>query len=122
MSTQEKTVPQLDQDTAGKLADFARAIKAAARAVTLYPSSHPAIRLSLARLVDAVSRITAKGSVTLGAVPDNLLLDGAAAARPDQAVRETGTLFHEHMIGLVTLHSSPDPEAWLPFLNILAKP
>jgi HEAT repeat protein len=121
MSTQDKALPTLDQDGAARLTDFARAIKAAARAVTLYPSSHPAIRLSLARLVDAAGRITATGSVTLGAVPDNLLMDGAAAPRPDPAVRETGALFHDHMIGLVTLHSSPDPEAWLPFLNILAK-
>jgi HEAT repeat protein len=121
MSTQEKETPLLDQDCAAKLTDFARAIKAAARAVTLYPSTHPAIRLSLGRLVDASSRITANGSVTLGVVPDNLLMDGAAAAKPDQAVRETGTLLHDHMIGLVTLHSSPDPEGWLPFLNILGK-
>src|SRR5687768_15161440 len=102
MSTQEKAPPLLDQERSAKLADFARAIKAAARAVTLYPPSHPAIRLSLARLVDSVSRITATGSVTLGVLPDNLLMDGAAAARPDQAVRETGTLLHDHMIGLVT--------------------
>jgi HEAT repeat protein len=121
MSTQEKAPPLLDQDNAAKLTDFARAIKAAARAVTLYPPSHPAIGLSLARLVDAVSRITATGSVTVGAVPDNLLLNGAASARPDPAVRETAALFHDHLIGLVTLHSSPDPDAWLPFLNILAK-
>ena len=121
MSTQEKEVPPLDQERAARLTDFARAIKAAARAVTLYPSTHPAIRLSLARLVDACSRMTTQGSVTLGVVPDNLLMDGAAAAKPDQAVRETGTLLHDHMIGLLTLHSSPDPEAWLPFLNILAK-
>jgi hypothetical protein len=121
MSTQEKALPVLDQENTAKLTDFARAIKAAARAVTLYPSSHPAIRLSLARLVDAVSRITEKGSVTLGVVPDNVLMNGAGAARPDQSVRETGALFHEHLIGLVTLHSSPDPDAWLPFLNILAK-
>jgi len=121
MSTPEKTVPLLEHDTAAKLTDFARAIKAAARAVTLYPSSHPAIRLSLARLVDAVTRITADGSVTLGIMPDNVLVNGAAAARPDQAVRETGALMHDHMLGIVTLHSSPDPDAWLPFLNILAK-
>ena len=79
MSTQEKEVPPLDQDSTARLTDFARACKAAARAVTLYPSSHPAIRLSLARLVDAASRITAKGSVVLGVVPDNLLMDGAAS-------------------------------------------
>ncbi len=114
--------PPLDQEATARLTDFARACKAAARAVTLYPSTHPAIRLSLARLADAASRMTAKGSVRLGVVPDNLLLNGAASVRPDQAVRETGALLHDHMIGLVTLHSSPDPEGWLPFLNLLAKP
>ena len=90
--------------------------------MSLYPSTHPAIRLSLARLVDAASRITSKGSVTLGVVPDNLLMDGAASPKPDQAVRETAALLHDHMIGLITLHSSPDPDGWLPFLHILAKP
>jgi HEAT repeats/PBS lyase HEAT-like repeat len=119
---QEKEVQPLDQEAAARLTDFARACKAAARAVTLYPSTHPAIRLSLARLVDAASRLTSKGSVQLGVVPDNLLLDGAACARPDQAVRETGGLLHDHMIGLITLHSSPDPDGWLPFLGLLAKP
>jgi hypothetical protein len=118
--TQEKDVPLLDQDGSARLTDFARACKAAARAVSLYPSSHPAIRLSLARLVEAASRITAGGSVTLGVAPDNLLMNGAASPRPDQAVRETAALLHDHMIGLVTLHSSPDPDAWLPFLHILA--
>ncbi len=122
MSTQEKDAPLLDQEGATRLTDFARAIKAAARAVTLYPPSHPAIRLSLARLVDAASRLTGTGAITLGIMPDNLMMNGAVAARPDQAVRETGMLLHEHLIGLVTVHSSPDPEAWLPFLNILAKP
>ena len=121
MNTQEKEAPLLDQEANAKLTDFARACKAAARAVSLYPSSHPAIRLSLARLVDAASRITSNGSVTLGVVPDNLLMDGAASPKPDQSVRETAALLHDHMIGLLTLHSSPDPDSWLPFLNILAK-
>ena len=121
MNTQEKEAPTLDSESTAKLTDFARACKAAARAVTLYPSSHPAIKLSLMRLVDAASRITANGPVTLGVVPQNLLMDGAAPSRPDQAVRETAALLHDHMIGLLTLHSSPDPEGWLPFLDILAK-
>src|SRR6266511_2055431 len=122
MTTQEKEHPPLDQEGTARLTDFARACKAAARAITLYPSSHPAIRLSMARLVDAAARITVEGSVTLGVVPDNLLMNGAAAARPDQAVREIGALFHDHMIGILTLHSSPDPDGWLPFLALLAKP
>src|SRR5947207_11755135 len=96
----EKDLPTLDQESAAKLTDFARACKAAARAVTLYPPSHPAIRLSMSRLVDATTRITAGSSVTIGVTPDNLLMNGAGAAKPDQAVRETASLFHEHMIGL----------------------
>jgi HEAT repeat protein/PBS lyase HEAT-like repeat-containing protein len=121
MSTQEKDLPLLDQDSTAKLTDFARACKAAARAVSLYPSTHPAIRLSLARLADSASRITSEGSVALGVVPDNMLMGGAASPKPDQAVRETAALLHDHMIGLITLHSSPDPDGWLPFLHILAK-
>jgi hypothetical protein len=120
--TTEKEVPALDQEAAAKLTDFARACKAAARAVTLYPPAHPAIRLSLARLVDTAGRLTATGPVTFGVLPDNLLLDGSGAAKPDQAVRETGALLHDHMIGLITMYSSPDPEAWLPFLRLLATP
>lgn len=122
MTTQEKEHPQLDQEATGRLTDFARACKAAARAVTLYPPTHPAIRLSMGRLVDAAGRMTTGGPVALGVVPDNLLLNGAAVARPDQAIRETAELFHEHMIGILTVHSSADPDAWLPFLLLLAKP
>jgi hypothetical protein len=122
MTTQEKEHPQLDQEATGRLTDFARACKAAARAVTLYPSTHPAIRLSMGRLVDAAERMTGGGPVALGVVPENLLLDGAAIARPDQAVRETAQLFHEHMIGILTVHPSSDPDGWLPFLSLLAKP
>ena len=72
-----KEHPQLDQEATGRLTDFARACKAAARAVTLYPSTHPAIRLSMARLVDAAGRMTAGGAAALGVTPDNLLLNGA---------------------------------------------
>jgi hypothetical protein len=122
VSVQEKEIEPLDQEAAARLTDFARACKAAARAVTLYPSTHPAIRLSLARLADAASRVTAKGPVTLGVTPDNLFLDGAGSARPDQAVRETGALMHGHLIGLMKMHSCPNPDDWLPFLQILAKP
>src|SRR5438105_4608962 len=90
--TTEKEIPPLDQEATAKLTEFARACKAAARAVTLYPPAHPAIRMSLARLVDTAGRLTATGPVTFGVLPDNLLLDGSSAAKPDQAVRETGAL------------------------------
>ncbi len=122
MTTQEKQHPPLDQEATVRLTDFARACKAAARAVTLYPSTHPAIKLSMGRLVDAATRMTSAGPVSLGVAPDNLLVDGAAAARPDQAVRETAAMFHDHMIGILKVHETPDPEGWMPFLGLLAKP
>src|SRR4029077_18389301 len=81
--TTEKEIPALDQDATAKLTEFARACKAAARAVTLYPPTHPAIRISLARLVDTAGRLTAAGPVTFGVLPDNLLLDGSGSPRPD---------------------------------------
>ena len=120
--TTDKETPTLDLEAVTKLTDFARACKAAARAVTLYPSTHPAIRASMSRLVDTAGRMTTNGSVVLGVLPDNLLLDGGGAQKPDQAVRETGALLHDHMIGMLTLHSSPNPEAWLPFLQLLSTP
>src|SRR5262249_52526269 len=89
---------------------------------TLYPPTHPAIHVSLSRLADTAGRVTARGPVSVGVLPDNLLLDGSAVSRPDQAVQETGALFHDHMIGVLTMHSSPGPEGWMPFLNLLARP
>ncbi len=118
----KKDIPPLDEEGVSKVTDFARACKAAARAVTLYPSTHPAIRASLSRLVDTVARITAQGPVTFGVLPDNLLIGGNGSQKPDQSVRETGALLHDHMIGMLTLHESPNPEGWLPFLHLLAMP
>jgi HEAT repeats len=118
----KKDIPPLDQDAVTKLTDFARACKAAARAVTLYPPTHPAIRASLSRLADTAGRLTALGPVTFGVLPDNLLLGGSGSSKPDQAVRETAALLHDHMIGMLTMHAGPKPEGWLPFLNVLAMP
>ena len=49
--------PLLAPDVSAKFAEFARACKAAARAVALYPGSHPAIGSSLSRLAQATSRL-----------------------------------------------------------------
>ena len=49
----------LDADMSLKLADFARACKAALRAVSLYPSGHPAIGTTLGRLTELSATLTA---------------------------------------------------------------
>src|SRR5689334_12088085 len=60
VTTAQATPPQPAQrqpmpaDQSLALAEFARACKAAARAVSLYPGAHPAIGGSLGRLVSAI--------------------------------------------------------------------
>src|SRR6185503_14601416 len=70
------------------LADFARSCKAAARSVSLYPATHPAIQGALGRVVSASRRLTQAGNVTLAVLPDALVIDGRAPARPDSSIAE----------------------------------
>jgi hypothetical protein len=112
----------LPPEAAARLGEFARACKAAARAVTLYPPAHPAIRVSLDRLADVTDRAAAEGPLTLTVLPDNLLMDARAAARPDSSIGELARILHGHLVGALTIHASPDVDAWRPFLLLLARP
>jgi hypothetical protein len=102
--------------------DFARACKAAIRAVSLYPDGHPAIGASLARLVGAAERATERGPLTLAVTPDALLVDQRASARPEPAVTELAGLLHEHLVGELRVAAAADGEAWRSFLLLLAQP
>jgi len=62
----------LDADMSSKLADFARACKAALRAVSLYPNGHPAIASTLGRLTQLSAGLTAGGPFTLEVRPNNI--------------------------------------------------
>ena len=48
----------LDAETTARLTEFARACKAAARAVSLYPAGHPAIGSTLGRLTELTAMLT----------------------------------------------------------------
>jgi hypothetical protein len=104
-----------------RLTDFARACKAAARAVVLYPGGHPAIAATLGR----IAQITASDSLTaplrITVLPDSLLLDERAPARADAAVAELAVLLHSHLIGQLTVHPGGDVEAWRTFLLLLGR-
>jgi len=80
--------PTLTTEEATRLVEFARACKAAARAVLLYPAGHPAIAATLGRIV----QITSPGALTeplvVTVLPDSLLLDERAPARPGGALTE----------------------------------
>src|SRR5256885_6182672 len=81
------------------LADFARTCKAAARSVSLYPATHPAIQGALARVVSASQRLTADGGVTVTVLPDLLTIDGRAPSRPDPSIGEFADLLHDRLVG-----------------------
>jgi hypothetical protein len=121
MTSTERNEP-LSSDEAARLADFARACKAAARVVALYPASHPAIQSGLTRVAEAAHRLRGAGAVSLTVLPDGLLLDNRQAAKPDPAIGELAALLHGHLIGEMTLEDDMPAATWRTFLLLVAKP
>src|SRR4051812_456887 len=111
----------LDAAETARLTDFARACKAAARAVLLYPAGHPAIAATLGR----ISQITSPGALAapmrITVLPDALQLDERAAAKPDAAMTELAVLLHSHLIGEMTVHPGGDVDAWRTFLLLVGR-
>jgi hypothetical protein len=114
--------PTLSPERAAQLAEFARACKAAARAVSLYPSGHPAIESTLTRLAQVTASLTERGPFRVHVRSDRLLIEGAQMSRPDLAVSELAALLHRHLIGVLTLSASVGPDSWRTLLLLLARP
>src|SRR5579864_3850439 len=96
--------PTLSPDDSTRLLDFARACKAAARAVVLYPPAHPAIAATLGRIAEITSPRALTGPLRISVLPNALLLDGRTPTRLDQAIAELAELLHEHVIGEITVY------------------
>jgi HEAT repeat protein len=111
----------LAPDDTARVTEFARACKAAARAVVLYPPGHPAIGATVGRIVHVTSAAKLSAPVTLTVLPDGLLMDGRAPARPDPAIGELAELLHAHLIGEITVRPGGDANAWQQFLLLLAR-
>jgi HEAT repeats/PBS lyase HEAT-like repeat len=111
----------LTPDEAARLVDFARACKAATRAVTLYPSAHPAIAATLGRIVQTTSPASLPQPLRITVRPDSLLVDGRATPRADPAIGELAVLLHDHLVGELTVHPGGDLEAWRNFLLLLGR-
>jgi hypothetical protein len=104
-----------------RLTDFARACKAAARAVVLYPFGHPAIAATLGRIAHITSGASLLEPLKITVLPDGLLLDERAPAKADAAIGELAVLLHSHLIGQMTVHPDGDVEAWRSFLLLLGR-
>ncbi len=111
----------LSPEAATRLMAFARACKGAARAVALYPPEHPAIGEALQRLAAAAEAATASGPLSVVVLPDNLLVGGRVAARPDAGLAELAALLHDHMVAEITVQPDVEEPAWRTFLELLGR-
>jgi len=121
-SADTASLPPLGPEETARLVDFARACKAAARAVMLYPAVHPAIAATLGRIVETTSDRALPQPLHLTVLPGGLLQDGRAPARPDPSLGELATILHHHLVGELTINPGGDREAWRDFLMLLARP
>ena len=94
------------------LADFARTCKAAARAVSLYPGTHPAIATSLSRLVASTGRLARAGAVKFAVQRDRLTIDGRSPLRPDASIGELATLLRDRLIGRLIIQPQAVADDW----------
>jgi HEAT repeat protein len=111
----------LDPDTAARLTEFARACKSAARAVSLYPATHPAIASTLRRLVELTTALTAKGPCTLNVRAHNLQIGDAGLAKPDPAIIELADLLRRQLVGSLTLKGGGSDQSWHTLLSLLGR-
>jgi len=111
----------LSAEDAARLSEFARAFKAATRAVMLYPTGHPAISVTLQRIVEITSSGHLPAPLRITVLPDGLLLNGRAPARADAAATELAELLHSHVIGALTVHAGGDVEAWRNLLLLVGR-
>jgi len=122
MAPEDSAPPPLGPEDTTRLIDFARACKAAARAVVLYPAAHPAIAATLGRIVETTSERALPQALKLTVLPDGLLADGRAPGRQDQSIGELAVLLHDHLVGELTINPGGDRESWRQFLLLLGKP
>ncbi|MQA29050.1 MAG: hypothetical protein GEU82_04315 [Luteitalea sp.] len=117
----EDAPASLSPAESARLIEFARAFKAAARAVVLYPAGHPAIDATLGRLVQLTSSSALAAPLRIAVLTDALLVDGLAPLRPDPAIRELAITLHAHLIGELVVHPGGDVESWRGFLLLIGR-
>jgi hypothetical protein len=103
------------------LTEFARACRTAARSVSLYPATHPAIQASLSRVTSTAARLTPAQDVTIGVLRDTLTIGGRSPARPDPAISELAGLMHDRLIGALQVARDADGHDWHALLLLLAQ-
>ncbi|HUQ88036.1 MAG TPA: HEAT repeat domain-containing protein [Vicinamibacterales bacterium] len=121
MAAPQAPLELLSPEYAGRLAEFAKACKAATRIVSMYPSTHPAIQSALARIGDATKQATMNGPFSITVLPDALLVNGRGLPKPESSATELAAMLHQQLISELTLYDRLDNDGWHAFLSLIAK-
>jgi hypothetical protein len=119
---QSRTAEPMPPELAARVTAFARACKAAARSVALYPGEHPAVASALQGVTAAAAAATAAEPLQLSVLPDTLHAAGRSMSTQESAVTELAGILFRHQIGQLTVHQGTDPDLWRHFLALLAQP
>ena len=122
MASPAPATEPLSVEQSALLADFARACRAAARSVSLYPATHPSIQLSLTRVMSAAGRLITGDDLQIAVLPDTLAIEGRSPAKPDAAIVELAELMHDRLIGALRIERAADLHDWHALLVLVARP
>jgi hypothetical protein len=111
----------LPADLSQQVIEFARACRAATRAVALYPPGHRAVEEAVGRLTDVSRRAAGDAGLAIDIMPDGLRVGGAAPDRDDTALAELASILYAHQIGGITLHPNADRESWQALLRLMSR-
>lgn len=112
----------LPPDLSRKVIEFARACRAAARAVSLYPAGHRTVEDAVARVAEVARQAAGDNGLAVDVMPGDLRVAGLSPDRDDSGVRELSAMLHAQQIGGITLHATADRESWHTLLGLLGRP
>lgn len=101
--------------------EFARAFRAAARAVGFYPPSHQNVVSALDQVMAAAAAATARGALCLTILPQGFLAGGVPIDTSETVVAELALLCHRHGVGALNLDGRATPDAWRDLFALLAR-
>ena len=112
---------KLPPDISQRLIEFARACRAGARAVSLYPPGHRAVDDAVARLTEAARKAAGDAGLAIDIMPAELRVTGMSPDRDDSAIRELASMLHAQQIGGITLHATADRDSWQTLLGLMSR-
>jgi len=101
--------------------EFARAFRAAVRAVGFYPASHQAVVSSIDKVVATARVVTATGPLSLSILPGAFLAGGVPIDSTQTVVGELAAILHRHGVGAMNLDGKATVESWRALFVLLSR-